>query len=126
MCKINFLFEKFVGGKQSIVVAGTGWAYFILFYFENQEGNSIPWFYFYMFAVISSTMMVIVVGTDLGGGLRGLGPILGQKKKNLAGQIFHKYIYIYGLGPPLVFSSSPPPKNHELLAQLARPGGKSP
>ena len=61
MCKINFLFDKFVGGKQSIVAAGTGWAYFILFYSENQEGNSIPWFFFYMFAVASSTVMVIVV-----------------------------------------------------------------
>ena len=30
LCKINFLFDKFVGGKQLIVVAGIGWAYFIL------------------------------------------------------------------------------------------------
>ena len=29
LCKINFLFDKFVGGKQLIVVAGIGWAYFI-------------------------------------------------------------------------------------------------
>ena len=29
MCKINFLFDKFGGGKQLIVVAGIGWAYFI-------------------------------------------------------------------------------------------------
>ena len=29
-CKINFLFDKFVGGKQLIVVVGIGWAYFIL------------------------------------------------------------------------------------------------
>ena len=27
--RINFLFDKFVGGKQLIVVAGIGWAYFI-------------------------------------------------------------------------------------------------
>ena len=33
LCKINFLFDKFVGGKQLIVDAGIGWAYFILFYF---------------------------------------------------------------------------------------------
>ena len=36
-CKINFLFDKSVGGKQLIVAAGTGWAYFILFYFEIKK-----------------------------------------------------------------------------------------
>ena len=60
-CKTNFLFDKFVGGKKSIVAAGTRWAYFILLYPENQEGNSVPWFFFYMFTVASSTVMVIVV-----------------------------------------------------------------
>ena len=36
-CKINFLFDKSVGGKQLIVAAGTGWAYFILFYSEIKK-----------------------------------------------------------------------------------------
>ena len=43
-CKINFLFDKSVGGKQLIVAAGTGWAYFILFYFilkSRKEFNSM-------------------------------------------------------------------------------------
>ena len=36
-CKINFLFDKSVGGKQLIVAVGTGWAYFILFYSEIKK-----------------------------------------------------------------------------------------
>ena len=37
LCKINFLFDKSVGGKQLIVAAGTGWAYFVLFYSEIKK-----------------------------------------------------------------------------------------
>ena len=31
------MFDKSVGGKQLIVAAGTGWAYFILFYSEIKK-----------------------------------------------------------------------------------------
>ena len=31
------MFDKSVGGKQLIVAAGTGWAYFVLFYSEIKK-----------------------------------------------------------------------------------------
>ena len=46
-----------------------------------------------------------------------------KKKKKLVGKIFKKK---KRLGPPLVFSLGPPPKNHESLTHLASLGGKSP